>query len=364
MNLLSSMWQAIQEYLFPLLEEDYGSLSDREEKLVRIMEIIRIERYITEYPGWRGRPRDSRTNIARAFMVKAVYNLSSTRHLLDLLQNSPFLRRMCGYEKKTDIPCEATFSRAFHEFAQRGILEIVQKSLIKNHLEDQLLGHISRDSSAIEGNEKAAKSPGEKKAEKVSKKRGRPKKGEEKPESEPSRLEKQKSRKLEENIKDLPDQCDWGVKKNSQGKTEQWCGFKLHVDSVDGGIPISCILTSASLHDSQVAIPLSQMSSERVVALYELMDAAYDAEPIRKFVITQNRVPIIDSNPRRGEKVEMDPPKAERYKERSSSERVFSRLKEEFGARHVRVRGAKKVFTHLMFGVIALVADQLFRRFI
>ena len=36
-------------------------------------------------------------------------------------------------------------------------------------------------------------------------------------------------------------------------------------------------------------------------------------------------------------------------------------LKDEFGARFVRVRGAAKVMTHLMFGVLALTVDQLLR---
>lgn len=72
-------------------------------------------------------------------------------------------------------------------------------------------------------------------------------------------------------------------------------------------------------------------------------------------------MPIIDVNPRRGEKVEKDPPQKERYKDRSSVERVFGRLKEEFGARHVKVKGHAKVTAHLMFGVLALTADQLLR---
>ena len=38
---------------------------------------------------------------------------------------------------------------------------------------------------------------------------------------------------------------------------------------------------SASVHDSQVAIPLMKMTSDRVESLYELMDSAYDAELIR-----------------------------------------------------------------------------------
>ena len=50
-----------------------------------------------------------------------------------------------------------------------------------------------------------------------------------------------------------------------------------------------------------------------------------------------------------------------RYNERSTVERVNGRLKDEYGARMVRVRGSEKVMTHLMFGVIALTVDQLMR---
>ena len=42
-------------------------------------------------------------------------------------------------------------------------------------------------------------------------------------------------------------------------------------------------------------------------------------------------------------------------------ERVNGRLKDEFGGRCVRVRGAAKVMAHLMFGVLVLTADQLLR---
>jgi GTP cyclohydrolase I len=50
-----------------------------------------------------------------------------------------------------------------------------------------------------------------------------------------------------------------------------------------------------------------------------------------------------------------------RYQERTTVERVNARLKDEFGARMVRVRGNAKVMCHLMFGVIALTADQILR---
>ena len=50
-----------------------------------------------------------------------------------------------------------------------------------------------------------------------------------------------------------------------------------------------------------------------------------------------------------------------RYNARSAAERTNARLKDEFGARKVKVRGHAKVFCHLMFGVLVLAADQLMR---
>src|ERR1700693_6233840 len=60
-------------------------------------------------------------------------------------------------------------------------------------------------------------------------------------------------------------------------------------------------------------------------------------------------------------KRELSPAQRERYKERTMVERANSRLKDEFGGRNVRVRGAAKVMAHLMFGVLALTVDQLLK---
>ena len=54
-------------------------------------------------------------------------------------------------------------------------------------------------------------------------------------------------------------------------------------------------------------------------------------------------------------------PEERRYVERSGSERVNGRLKDEFGGRHVRVRGYDKVLAHLMFGMTVLTASQPMR---
>jgi hypothetical protein len=72
-------------------------------------------------------------------------------------------------------------------------------------------------------------------------------------------------------------------------------------------------------------------------------------------------VPLIDHNPRRGEKIEFEPPDAVRYRERTVAERMNARLKDEFGGRFLRVRGYIKAKCHLMFGLLVLSADQLMR---
>ena len=104
---------------------------------------------------------------------------------------------------------------------------------------------------------------------------------------------------MAEVLTDLPRECNVGSKKNSKGYQETWVGYKLHLDVADGQIPISCIPTSASLHDSQVAIPLAALSAGRITNLYDLMDSAYDAGPIHEYSRGLGHVPVIDANPRR-----------------------------------------------------------------
>ena len=166
-----------------------------------------------------------------------------------------------------------------------------------------------------------------------------------------------------------------GLDLNAKGHQESWTGYKLHIDAIDGGIPVSCLLTSASVHDSQAAIPLARLTASRVDSLYDLMDSAYDAPEIRAFSQKLGHVPIIDLNPRRRPQVKAErkrealaqrcighvSPEARRTRERSTVERVNGRLKDEFGGRHLRVRGPGKVWCHLMFGILALTVEQLMR---
>jgi hypothetical protein len=169
---LSQFWQ-LQQDLFPWLTENLGYLSEKQQQLVTVLEMARIEEFIRDDHGYVGRPRDQRAAIARAFVAKAVYNYTTTRQLLDRLASDKVLRRICGWEKVSDISEEWTFSRAFAEFSASELGQRVHEALIKKYQADRLVGHISRDSTAIEVREKAAKKK-EAAQPKRKAKRGRP----------------------------------------------------------------------------------------------------------------------------------------------------------------------------------------------
>ena len=277
-------WQSIQHALFPQLEHVLGPLTEKQQQLVQTLEIIRIEQWIPRRFQVSGRPPKDRAAIARSFVAKAVYDMPTTRVLLERLDTDGALRRLCGWEKRSTVPSESVFSRAFAEFAHTQLPERVHEALVRTTHDDRLVGHLSRDSTAIEAREapaaKVSKPPPPKR------KRGRPKKGEQRPKVL-KRLDRQATMSLPAMLDDLP--TGW----------DTWVGYKLHLDVADGQIPISCLLTSASLHDSQAAIPLATLSAERTTNLYDLMDAAYDAEPIRQHSRSLGHVPLIDTNPRR-----------------------------------------------------------------
>ena len=139
----------------------------------------------------------------------------------------------------------------------------------------------------------------------------------------------------------------------------------------DGQIPITAIVTSASVHDSQLAIPMAEITAQRVTSLYDLMDTGYLGAEIAEHSRMLGHVPIVA--PRRNapktkhqivkgkQPPQLSWAQQERYKERTMVERVHSRLKDEFGCRQIFVRGHAKVTAHLMFAVLVLTADQILR---
>ena len=364
---LQDLWQHLQRQLFPMLVEEVGELGQKDREFVQIISLLHLGPFLARY-AWCGIgcPPHERAWLLHAFIAKEVYQFPNREALYDALKARPTLRRLCGWENASQVPSLSTFCRAFAQFSDDELPQKIHEALVKVHCGPKVVGHTSHDSTAIGALELSAK-PAAASAELpqppvARRKRGRPKRGQEPPPRPPKRLDLQPQRTLEQNLAELPCHCDHGGKKGSKGHMEYWRGYKLHLSVIDGDIPVSAILTSASTHDSQVAIPLMQMSAQRVRTLYDLMDSAYDAEAIHAFSRGLGHVPIIDPAQRGDQWLPLDPAQSQRFKERSANERVNGRLKDFFGGRTVRVRGASKVMCHLMFGVLAITALNLWQR--
>ena len=358
MDKIAGIWSRVQRSLFPFLQECLPALTARHRDLVLVLETLRIEEFVR--PCWLhrvGRTPKDRKALARAFVAKALYNEPTTVSFLDRLGGDEPLRRICGWERRREIPSESTFSRAFAEFAETSLLDEVHKARVKEYLGDDVVWHVSRDSTEIDAREKPLEKP--EKLSRPKRKRGRPKTGDERPKPEPTRIERQLNQDIAEALADLPIACDVGTKIDSKGNKRHWVGYKLHMDTADRGIPLSAVTTSASVHDSQVAIPLARMTAQRVESWYDLMDAAYDAKLVRGFSESLGHVPIIPASARHGKVVPLEPDRDRRYNNRTTAERFNSVLKDNYGGRTVRVRGKPKVHTHLMFGVLVIFARAL-----
>ena len=138
---LSKMWIKVlnlENCLFPELKEQLGQLSTKEEKLIRILDFAQIEKNVTVVTIT-NTPKD-RIEIARAMIAKSVYNMQTTRDLIDRLYSDRVLRVLCGWRYKNDIPSEAKFSRVFKELSDLQIAPCactlfekkLMKSLLKN----------------------------------------------------------------------------------------------------------------------------------------------------------------------------------------------------------------------------------------
>jgi len=197
-----------------------------------------------------GRSAYAREPFLRAFLARSFFRITTTEDLRKRLMADPNLRQIAGFRK---IPSAATFSRRMATLAATPLVTRALNTMTTQYPEGRIVGHISRDLTAIPVREK----PANKKRAVVLKpepkrKRGRHRKGESRP---VKKLERQLRMKPGKAVAELDSACAWGCKKNSQGNISFWKGYKLHLDVTDRGIPVTALVTGANVHDSQLAIP-------------------------------------------------------------------------------------------------------------
>ena len=222
-------WNVVQHELIPELEARWGAMTPKLERVIHILEWVRIEEFTAVSWCGVGRPPFERAWLANAFVAKAVLGMTTTVGLIERLMIDRALRRICGFPLHKALPSEATFSRAFDEFAGGSLGQRVHEALIKEHLGDQLIGHLNRDGTAIEARERPARNG--KAAEKgaattqptllateespaaptstlappaLARKRGRPRRGEARPAAKASPIERQRGQTLAQMLYEIP----------------------------------------------------------------------------------------------------------------------------------------------------------------
>jgi transposase len=374
---LSKMWTKIlnlENSLFPALKEELRleELSQKEQKLISILDFAQIEKNITVI-SITNTPKD-REEIARAFIAKSVYNIQTTRDLINRLYCDRTLRILCGWRYKNDIPSESKFSRVFQELSEINIAQKTHEKFVKEYLSQKTFFYNATDATKIPLRQKPVKKD---KMEKVKHKAGRPKKGETREPIKPKILQQQKELlTVEEKLTLVSRDCGVGIKQNSKGNREVWIGGKLHISAVDGDIPVTAFYSGANIHDSSMALPLIEETSSRVNYLYDLQDAGYDADIIREFSTSLGHRPIIDTNPKNSKELKAQIElmehetktfqyinqhlncDEEHYNQRSMVERVNKYLKDDFGCDKIYYQGATKVASVLAFGILSICIHQ------
>src|ERR1700722_1526150 len=212
LDAMKARWNHIQGFLFPWLREEVDPLTEALGRLVTTLDVIGLEAFVSEPSRGAGRPAEDRRALARAFVAKAMLGIPTTNALIERLSVDKSLRRILGWERRSQVPSEATFSRAFAEFAQGDLPDRMHAALIERTIGGRIVGVIARDATEIEARVKPAKKEASEKKEDPPppdsaappRKRGRPRKDEERPKPEPTRLERQTTQNLGQMLADLP----------------------------------------------------------------------------------------------------------------------------------------------------------------
>lgn len=287
-----------------------------------------------------GRPGHTLLSVLAVHAVKLYFQEKTMTAARDRLLSCSNLRTIIGV---AEVPSLSVISKKTDTLIDLVDFSSILASICSSFYKDRLVCHLSIDSTISEAREKPVK------AEKPGKrKRGRKRKGSDEPtiaEEKEQLYDLMENGGVDEFLSTLEHRCSVTGKKNSKGNMEWSIGYKAHLAVDDNGIIVAHHVTGASVHDSQVAIPLMRMADRRCDYLYALMDGGYTSQRIEAFASSIGKVPIIDRRAdRNGNKKEMEPCKAERYKARTTVERTNSELKECFLPGKLYSRGKKGIF--------------------
>jgi len=282
----------------------------------------------------KGRNGYALASILGIMLLKLLYQQRTMKQTLLLLHENGNLKDVLAI---TEVPSEATVSRLSREVEQivppsslhGRVVQAYAKSL------DRLaVGHLSIDSTIVEAREKPVRTRVPK--AKPPKKRGRKAKGSLDEQQHRERQAQQEQERIaylqesfETSLGKLELRCSVTAKQNSKGKKQWFIGYKAHLATDDHGVPMSFAVTGASVHDSQVAVPLMKNTRETADFLYALLDKGYISPVINDYVGMIGRKAIIDRRAYKGVVADpLDQASQQRYGARTTVERTNSELKD------------------------------------
>ncbi|MCC3358487.1 transposase [Bacillus sp. REN16] len=249
-----------------------------------------------------------------SLVARITERIPFVKDLVKRLRNDMIFRLDCGFLVSDSVPSEAAFSRMITIISESNVLEEVQENLLQNAITE---GFISDDTVAIDATHFEAKDQAPPKEEKPitePKKRGRKSKEEreqwliEKAECEATlplfekKIEEQLDVPLANLRAEIPQDPQWGVKKNSEGKNVFWYGFKAHLAvGTTSQYIFQSLFSSGNLNDGKAALPLLKGIHERVklsTLCFETMDAGYDYDAIYKQIHRMGHQAVIAYNKR------------------------------------------------------------------
>ena len=254
---LTAYWLHIQEELLPWLDDTTcGPLSGHHRQLVSVLSTWSGSKAFLA--GWHGLP--GRPPCERAVPGEGLYREGRIQHSdhqpadRDAVRRQDVAPLMWLAACAGEVPSRSTFSRASRgrssprALCHRGCTRLLD---LQDTHSDRLVGqYLYVTGTAIEARD-------ENRRNQTSRQRNQnPNLSVAVPARESSarrrrrkvEIERQRGMTLAAMLADLPRACDVGAKRNAKGFKETWIGYKLHIDTADGEIPISCVLTAASVH--------------------------------------------------------------------------------------------------------------------
>ena len=128
-NLIRDNWCRFQGELFPEIQAAVGPLLKNHQRFVMVLEMVCPENFIRRISQKDGRPLCDQVNLARAFLAKAIWDIPTTRALVERLKVDRQMRNLCGWVLISEVPSESTFSRAFAEFTESEVAGQMHEAL-------------------------------------------------------------------------------------------------------------------------------------------------------------------------------------------------------------------------------------------